>query len=200
MARMLSRPRLASFAQIITHVAALVPLVMLSWRIWYEGWPFDPVAVFTAATGGAALNLLVASLAVTPLIRLGLPKFLAAIRRPLGLYAFSYALAHLLVYMWLDYGWDWQFMSQNVLTKRYLIVGFAAFLLMIPLALTSTKSMQRRLGIWWKRIHRSNYIIAILTVIHYIWLVKSDVREPLMYGIAIILLLGARIYWFFRQK
>lgn len=194
------RPRLASFAQIITHVAALVPLVMLSWRIWHEGWPFDPVAVFTAATGGAALNLLVASLAVTPLVRLGLPKYLAAIRRPLGLYAFCYALAHLFVYMWLDYGWDWQFMSQNVLTKRYLIVGLAAFLLMIPLALTSTKSMQRRFGMWWKRIHRLNYVIAIFAVVHFLWLVKSDVREPLVYGIAIILLLGARIYWFFRQK
>ncbi len=200
MVRMSSRLRVAALAQLMTHGAAFVPFVLLSWRIWHEGWPFDPVATFTAVTGDAALNLLVASLAVTPLIRLGLPKFLAATRRPLGLYAFSYALTHLFVYMWLDYGWDWQFMSQNLLTKRYLIVGLAAFVLMIPLAFTSTKSMQRHLGIWWKKIHRLNYLIAILAVVHYIWLVKSDVREPLVYAAAIIVLLGARIHWFFRQR
>jgi methionine sulfoxide reductase heme-binding subunit len=194
------RPRLASCAQIITHLAAFVPLGALSWRVWRDGWPFDPVATFTAATGDAALNLLVASLAVTPLVRLGLPKFLIAIRRPLGLYAFCYALAHLLVYIGLDYGWNWYLISENLLTKRYLIVGLAAFIMMIPLAITSTKSMQRRFGIWWKRIHRLNYIIAILAVIHFLWLVKSDVREPLIYAGAIIVILGARIYWFVRQK
>lgn len=200
MARSLFRPKLTALAQLLTHGAALVPFGLLSWRIWHEGWPFDPVATFTAVTGDAALNLLVASLAVSPLIRLGLPKFFAATRRPLGLYAFSYALTHLLVYMWLDYGWDWQFMSQNLLTKRYLVVGLVAFSLMIPLAFTSTKSMQRRLGTWWKKIHRLNYIIAILSIVHYIWLVKSDVREPLVYAGVIIILLGARIYWFVRQK
>lgn len=200
MLRMSFRLRLALFAQIVTHIAAFVPILMLGWRIWHEGWPFDPVATFTATTGDTALNFLVASLAVSPLVRLGLPKFLAAIRRPLGLYAFCYALAHLMVYVWLDYGWNWQFMSQNMLTKRYLIVGFAAFVLMIPLALTSTKEMQRVLGIWWKRIHRLNYLIAILAVIHFVWLVKSDVREPLIYAATIACLLGVRIYWFFRQK
>ena len=200
MARTSFRPQLAALAQLLTHCAACMPFGLLSWRIWHEGWPFDPVATFTTVTGDAALNLLVASLAVTPLIRLGFPKFLAAIRRPLGLYAFSYALAHLLVYMWLDYGWDWQFMSQNLLTKRYLLVGLAAFLLMIPLALTSTKTMQRRLGIWWKRIHRLNYAIAVLAVIHFLWLVKSDVREPLVYAGVLLLILGVRIYWYIRQK
>ena len=200
MVRMSFRLRLALFAQILTHAAALVPILALSWRIWHEGWPFDPVATFTATTGDAALNFLVASLAVSPLVRFGLPKFLASIRRPLGLYAFCYALAHLMVYVWLDYGWNWQFMSQNMLTKRYLIVGFAAFVLMIPLAFTSAKSMQRILGIWWKRIHRLNYLIATLAVIHFVWLVKSDVREPLIYAVIIACLLGVRIYWFVRQK
>jgi sulfoxide reductase heme-binding subunit YedZ len=200
MVRTSFRHRVAALAQIIIHVSALMPIVLVSWRVWRDGWPFDPVATFTAATGDAALNLLVASLAVTPLVRLGLPKFLIAIRRPLGLYAFCYALAHLLVYIGLDYGWDWYLISENLLTKRYLIVGLAAFIMMIPLAITSTKSMQRRFGIWWKRIHRLNYIIAIFAVIHFLWLVKSDVREPLIYMVVIILLLGARIYWFVRQK
>ncbi|MFZ9857743.1 MAG: sulfite oxidase heme-binding subunit YedZ [Roseiflexaceae bacterium] len=186
--------------RILAHLSALVPLILISWRIWYEGWPFDPVATFTTVTGDAALQLLIASLAVTPLVRFGFPKVLIATRRPLGLYAFSYALAHLLVYMWVDYNWNWQLMSQNLLTKRYLIVGLSAFICMLPLALTSTKNMQKRLGIWWKRIHRFNYVIAILAVIHFLWLVKSDIREPLIYAIILIILLGLRIYWVVRQK
>lgn len=191
---------IASLVRAAIHVVALVPLMLLSWRIWHEGWPFDPVASFTTVTGDTALQLLIASLAVTPLVRVGLPKLFLATRRPLGLYAFSYTVAHLLVYVWMDYGWDWQLISQNILTKRYLIVGLAAFTMMIPLALTSTKHMQRQLGKWWKRIHRLNYIIAILAVIHYLWLVKSDVREPLIYAIVLIGLLGLRIYWVVRQK
>lgn len=196
----MARFTIASLVRGAVHLVALVPLLLLSWRIWHEGWPFDPVATLTATTGDTALNLLIASLAVTPLVRFGLPKFVLATRRPLGLYAFSYTIAHLLVYMWVDYGWDWQLMSQNLLTKRYLIVGLVAFIIMIPLALTSTKSMQRRLGIWWRRIHRLNYIIAILAVIHFLWLVKSDIREPLIYAIVLIGLLGLRIYWVVRQK
>lgn len=190
----------ASLVRISIHLAALIPLMLLVWRIWYEGWPFDPVATLTAATGDAALNLLIASLAVTPLVRFGLPKFMLATRRPLGIYAFSYTIAHLLVYVWVDYGWDWQLISQNLLTKRYLIVGLAAFIIMIPLVLTSTKNMQRRLGVWWKRIHRFNYVIAILAVVHFLWLVKSDIREPLIYAVVLIVLLGLRIYWVVRQK
>lgn len=189
-----------SVIRAFVHLLALVPLMLLSWRIWHEGWPFDPVATFTAATGDAALNLLIASLAVTPLVRFGAPKFVLASRRPLGLYAFSYTIAHLVVYMWVDYGWDWQLMSQNLFTKRYLLVGLAAFIMMIPLALTSTKHLQRQLGVWWKRIHRINYVIAILAVIHFLWLVKSDVREPLIYAIILIVLLGLRISWGIRQK
>lgn len=185
--------------RVLVHIGALFPLFLISWRIWQDGWPFDPVATFTAATGDAALNLLVASLAISPLLYLGAPKFLAVVRRPLGLYAFSYAIAHLLVYMWLDYGWDWQFMSKNMLTKRYLIVGLAAFVLMLPLAATSTKAMQRRLGLWWKRIHRLNYLIALLAVIHFLWLVKSDIREPLIYATVIVGLLVFRLYRRFRH-
>lgn len=185
--------------RVLAHIGALFPLFLISWRIWQDGWPFDPVATFTAATGDAALNLLVASLTISPLLYLGAPKFLAVVRRPLGLYAFSYAMAHLLVYMWLDYGWDWQFMSQNMLTKRYLIVGLAAFVMMLPLAATSTKAMQRRLGIWWKRIHRLNYLIALLAVIHFLWLVKSDIREPLIYATVIVGLLVFRLYRRFRH-
>lgn len=188
-----------TLARATVHLIALLPFGMMAWQIWSNGWPFDPVDTFTDATGKTALQLLIASLTVSPLIRLGLPKFFAAVRRPLGLYAFYYALAHLLVYVWLDYGWNWQFIGQNMLTKRYLIVGIAAFVMMLPLALTSTKQMQRRLGLWWKRIHRLNYLIAVLAVIHYVWLVKSDIREPLVYVACVVLVLLARLVWFTKR-
>lgn len=193
-------PRKQTIARTLAHLIGVLPVLLLSWRLWYEGWPIDPIAEFTAYSGDSALNLLVASLAVTPFIRFGLPKFIAVMRRPIGLYAFCYSMMHVLVYVWLDYGWEWQLMSQNMFTKRYLFVGLAAFVCLVPLALTSTSAMQQRLGRWWKRVHQLNYVAALLAVTHFIWLVKSDIREPLVYAGVILLLLGLRLVWFIRQK
>lgn len=200
MAKLVALPHKQTRALVMAHIIGMLPVLFLSWQLWYDGWPIDPIASFTTFSGDAALNLLVASLAITPMVRFGLPKFIAVVRRPIGLYAFCYSIMHVLVYVWLDYGWDWQLMSQNMFTKRYLFVGLAAFFCLVPLALTSTQAMQKRLGRWWKRLHQLNYIAALLAATHFIWLVKSDIREPLVYAGVILFLLGLRLFWFFRQK
>ena len=115
------------------------------------------------------------------------------LRRPLGLYAFFYVCLHLLIFVGVDYGLDWQLIKEAIVEKRYVLVGFTAFLLLLPLAITSTKGWQRRLGKRWKKLHRLVYLAAPLAVIHFVWLVKADIREPLLYGAAVAALLLLRL-------
>jgi methionine sulfoxide reductase heme-binding subunit len=178
---------------LIPHLAALTPAIWLGWSLWQTGWPIDPVADFTALSGDVALKLLIATLAITPLLRLGAPKWLGSWRRPLGVYAFAYVCGHVLVYAGLDYAWDWELMSANLLSKRYLIAGSTAALVLLPLALTSTTGWQRRLRHWWKWLHRLVYVAALWVIVHYIWLVKSDTRVPYIYGAIVVVLLVLRI-------
>jgi len=177
---------------LIPHVAAWIPALWLGWDVWQSGWPFDPVADFTAASGDAALKLLLATLAITPVLRFGAPKWVAGWRRPLGVYAFVYVCGHVWVYAGLDYAWDWQLMSANLFSKRYLIAGSLAALLLVPLAMTSTKGWQQRLRRSWKWLHRLVYVAAVLVILHYIWLVKSDTRVPYIYGAIVVGLLVLR--------
>ena len=114
-------------------------------------------------------------------------------RRPLGLYAFGYTMVHLLVYLMLDYAWNWQQISSNVFENRHLVAGLIATALLIPLALTSTAGWQKYLGRWWKRLHRIVYGAAGLAVLHYIWLVKSDTRIPYLFATIIGILLLMRL-------
>jgi sulfoxide reductase heme-binding subunit YedZ len=137
--------------------------------------------------------LLVLSLVCTPAnILLGIKQALS-LRRPLGLYAFFYICLHLFTFAVIDYGLDWGLIQQAIVEKRYVLVGFSAFLLLLPLAITSTKGWQRRLGKRWKRLHQAVYIAAPLAVIHFVWLVKADIREPLMYGAVVAALLLLRV-------
>ena len=115
------------------------------------------------------------------------------LRRPLGLWAFFYVCVHLLIFTVLDYGLDWQLIAETVAEKRYVLVGFTAFLLLLPLALTSTKASMRRLGKRWKQLHRLVYLAALLAIVHFVWLVKADIREPLLYGAGLLLLLALRL-------
>ena len=181
------------YIRVSAHLIGLIPLLWYASTLWHHGWPLDPVASYTAASGSAALQLLVASLAVTPLQRLSGRSALGVMRRPLGLYAFAYTMAHLLVYVMLDYAWNWSQISQNVFDKRHLIAGLIATALLIPLALTSTTGWQKRLGRWWKRLHRIVYGAAGLAVLHYVWLVKSDTRIPYVYATIIGILLLMRL-------
>jgi sulfoxide reductase heme-binding subunit YedZ len=182
----------ANWLWLATHIGALIPLVLLIWDYSQNQLTVNPIQEATFRTGKTALILLMLSLAITPLnIVFGLKKLLP-LRKPLGLYAFLYVSLHFLIFVWIDYGLNLKFLQEGLLEKRYALVGLTAFILLIPLALTSTQGWMKRLGKNWKRLHRLVYLVGILAVIHFVWLVKSDVREPLAYGAAVLLLLLIR--------
>lgn len=176
-----------------THIGALLPLAFLIWGYATNQLSVNPIQEITFRTGKYALILLVLSLACTPINTVFGFKQVIPLRRWLGLYAFFYVCLHLLTFVGLDYGFAFDLIMQEIAEKRYVLVGLAAFLLLLPLAITSTRGWMRRLGKNWKRLHRVVYAAALLAVLHYTWVVKSDVREPLIYGGIIILLLVLRI-------
>ena len=176
----------------LVHAAALTPLLVMLWDYWQGNYLVDPIAEVTSRTGKTALILLVLSLACTPLNTLFGFKAAIKVRRALGLYGFMYVCLHFLVFVWLNYGLDWGLIVSAVLEQRFVLVGFAAGVLLAPLALTSTKGWMKRLGKNWKRLHRLIYLIAGLYITHYLWLVK-DYREPLIYAGIVVFLLIMRI-------
>ncbi len=178
--------------QIVVHLAALAPLAVLLWDMWQGNLSVNPIQDITFRTGKAAMALLVLTLAATPLHTVFGFKSALKVRRALGLYAFLYATLHFLTYAWLDYDWDLHLISLEITEKLYVLVGFAAFLILIPLAVTSTKGWQRRLKKNWKRLHRSVYVAAVLVMLHYIWVQKANAREPLIWTGVLIVLLALR--------
>jgi len=183
----------ANWLRILTHVGALLPLALLIWSYWQDQLTVNPIQAITLRTGKYALVLLVLSLACTPLNSLFGFKPALRVRRALGLYAFMYVSLHFLTFVGLDYGFDLSLIREAILEKRYALVGFAAFLILAPLAITSTRGWMKRLGKHWKRLHRLVYLAAPLAVLHFVWLVKSDIREPLLYGAIVAVLLILRI-------
>ena len=178
--------------RILVHVAALVPLAWIIWQYTQGLFLIDPVREITTLTGRTALVLLVLSLACTPLNTLFGFRQALRVRRPLGLYAFLYASLHFATFVWLDYGLDLQLLREAIFDQRYVLVGFASGLLMLILAVTSTRRWQKRLGKKWKRLHRLVYLAGALAVIHYLWLVK-DILVPLQYGAVLAILLLLRL-------
>lgn len=181
------------WAPVLVHIGALAPLALLIWDFTQANLTVNPIQAAISRTGKDALVLLTLCLLCTPLNTLFGFKWALPLRKPLGLYAFGYAALHLLLFVGLDYGFDAGLIGQAVVEKRYVLAGMAAFLLLLPLALTSTRGWMRRLGRNWKRLHRLVYAAALLAVVHYVWLVKSDIREPLLYGAALALLLALRL-------
>ncbi len=181
--------------QWLTHLGALTPLAVLLWLYFTDGLTVNPIQDITFRTGKAALVLLVLSLACTPLNSLLGWRAAIKLRRPLGLYAFLYVCLHFLTFVGLDYGFNLDLIYGAIFEKRFALVGFAAFLILLPLAITSTKGWQKRLGKLWKTLHKGVYVAALLAVVHYVWLVKSDVREPLAYGAVVAALLLVRLPW-----
>jgi len=179
--------------RVVTHLGALIPLVTLIWDIVLNRLSVNPIQDITFRTGKPALVLLVLTLACTPAKTIFGLRDALRIRRTLGLYSFSYACLHFLVFVGLDYGLDLLLLREAILEKPYALVGFLAFLTLIPLAITSTVNWMRRLGRRWKLLHRLVYVTGTLAVVHYVWLVKSDIRQPLAFGAAIGLLLLARL-------
>ena len=156
----------------------------------------NPIEAITRAGGEWTLRFLLLTLAITPLRRLTGLHWLLRLRRMLGLFVFAYGCVHLASYVWLDQFFDWQAIARDILKRPFITVGFAAFVLLIPLAATSNNFSIRRLGgRRWQSLHRSVYAIAILAVVHFWWLVKADVLEPAVYALVLAGLLGMRGWW-----
>jgi methionine sulfoxide reductase heme-binding subunit len=181
--------------RIAVFVLSLAPFLWLGWDTYNADLGTDPVQQITHRTGAWALRFLLISLAVTPLRRLSGWNELIKLRRMLGLYAFFYASMHLSTYLVLDLGGFWSQIFADIVKRPFITVGFLAWLLMLPLALTSTKGMMRRLGRRWQVLHRLVYACAGLAVLHFIWLVKADLVEPLIYLGCLLVLLAFRLYW-----
>lgn len=155
----------------------------------------NPIEFITRSTGTWTLVGLLVTLSVTPLRRLTGRTDLVRYRRMLGLFTFFYASLHFVTYIWLDQFFDPAAIARDIVKRPFITVGFSAFVLLIPLAVTSTHAMMRRLGRRWQHLHRLVYAIALLGVIHYLWLVKKDLTEPLLYGGVLALLLALRLPW-----
>lgn len=178
----------------LVWVFCLAPLVRLGWLGLHGGLTANPIEFITLSTGTWTLVFLLCTLAVTPLRRVTGWNWLVRFRRLFGLLAFFWAVLHFTTYIWLDKFFDLQEMLRDVTKRRFITAGFAAFLVMLPLALTSTAGAIRRMGgRSWQRLHRLVYFSAIAAVVHYWWKVKADVREPAIYAAVLGLLLVMRI-------
>jgi sulfoxide reductase heme-binding subunit YedZ len=190
--KMPPRDRIAALKPLV-FVLCLLPLAHLVWDAAQGTLGTDPVAQLEHRSGDWALRLLLATLAITPLRRFSGWHKAIRFRRMLGLFAFFYVSLHLFIYLFVDLGGYWADIFEQIAKKPYITVGFAAWLLLIPLALTSTQSAMRRLGRSWQRLHRLVYPIALLGVLHYFWLVKADRREPALYLAIWVALMLARL-------
>ncbi len=176
----------------------LLPLASIVWRLLL-GHQTNPVEFLTRETGWWTLTMLMVTLAVTPLRRLSGWNAVIRLRRMLGLFAFFYVSLHFLTYLWLDQMFDPFTIVHDVVKRPFITVGFAAFAMLVPLALTSTDGWMRRLRRRWGQLHRLVYPIAIAGVVHFWWLVKADIREPALFAMVLGVLLGTRLFWRWRQ-
>ncbi len=184
-------------------LASLMPIGWIASHLlgWFGFLPaVDPVKFLELEFGQTALNFILLTLMITPVRQLAGLTHLPRLRRMLGLFAFFYAALHFTVYVVLDLDLDWHMVGADIIKRPYITVGFTALLLLIPLAVTSTQRMMRRLGKRWAKLHRLVYLIAILGVWHYYWQVKLDVREPLLYAGILALLLGYRVVRSLRKR
>ena len=173
----------------------LLPLVRLAVLGLNDGLGANPIEFITHSTGTWTLVGLLVTLSITPLRHLSGYAGLVRYRRMLGLFAFFYACLHALTYFWLDQFFDPASIGKDIVKRPFITVGFAAFVLLIPLAITSTNAMMRRLGRRWKTLHRLIYLIALLGVVHYLWLVKKDMTQPMLFGAVLLVLLAIRLPW-----
>lgn len=183
------------FSKVLLFINSLVPLALLSWDWYHNKLGANPLEFVTLTTGMLTLIFLMLTLALTPLRKLSGWNFLGKFRRMIGLYAFFYGLLHLTAYVWFDRFFSLKSIAGDIIQRPFIAIGMAAFFLMIPLAVTSTNRMVKRLGgRRWSKLHKLVYLSAIGGVVHYYMLVKSDTRLPLTFAFMLALLLGYRIY------
>lgn len=193
-------PQQIKWIKTAVFAACLVPLALLVWRGFAGGLGANPIEYITHATGWWTLSFLLITLLVTPLRRLTNLNWLLRLRRMLGLFAFFYVCLHFTTYIWLDQFFDWMGIVKDIAKRPFITVGFSAFVLLTPLAATSTNRMVKRLGARrWQLLHRLVYVIPSLGVVHYWWLVKKDITEPVIFAVLLSVLLGARLVWRVRR-
>jgi sulfoxide reductase heme-binding subunit YedZ len=192
----------SKWTKVVVFLVSSIPFVLLSWGLLRSDLGINPVETLQHTTGDWTLRFLVFTLAITPLRKTFKWPELIRYRRMLGLFAFFYVVLHFITYLGPDQSFNLSGMWDDVAKRKFVTVGFAAFVLLIPLAVTSTSGMIRRLGgKRWQALHRLIYICAILGVVHYYWLVKSDVRKPVFYGALVGILLLWRVWDnYFRGK
>lgn len=178
--------------KIVAHIGALIPLFLTVQNYFANTLGINPIETLTLRTGISALTILVLSLAISPLSSLFGWKKIIPLRRLFGLYAAFYATLHFLVFVGLDYGFDWTLLQDAIFEKRYALIGFAAFVILLVLTLTSNRWALRKLGKQWKILHRLAYLSGVLAIIHFTWLVRSDYNRPIIYGIILFVLLALR--------
>ena len=184
----------------VIFVAALLPLAWLVYGAFTGNLSANPIDYITDWTGLTALSFLVISLTVTPLRRLTGWNEIIRLRRMLGLCSFFYACLHLLTWVVIDLFFDLQRAGEDILKRPFITLGMATFLMLLPLALTSTTAMIRRLGKRWTQLHRLAYVAAITAVIHFWWVVKADFRDPRLWALALTVLFGFRAWWMLRTR
>lgn len=177
----------------LLFLICLVPLARLIYLGVTDDLGANPIEFVTRSTGTWTLTGLMITLAVTPLRRLTGYNALIRYRRMLGVFTFFYASLHFTTYIWLDQFFSMPGILKDIYKRPFITVGFAAFVLLIPLAVTSTNAMMRRLGKRWQQLHRLVYLIGGLGVLHYVWLVKKDLTQPLIYGAVLLVLLAMRV-------
>ena len=177
---------------------ALLPLARLVWLGFNDDLGANPVEFVERSTGLWALVILLVTLTLTPIRLITGRVWVIQLRRLTGLFMFFYACLHITTYVWLDFGFVWADIVKDIAKHPRILVGFGAFLLAIPLAVTSNTYMIKRLKSNWKKLHQAVYLLAILAVVHFLWLVKKDLTEPLYYAVALAILLGIRLYY--KQK
>jgi len=183
-----------SFPKIVVFINGVIPLVLLLWDLYRKQVGPNPVEFVTRTTGMLTLVFLSLTIAITPLRRIFRLNSLVKFRRMVGLFAFFYGSLHLLTYIWFDRVFNFISVVGDVVQRPFILVGMTAFLLMVPLAITSTNKMVKRLGgKRWARLHRLVYLAAIAGVVHFWMLVKSDVRLPLTFAFIVLFLLGYRL-------
>ena len=188
------------YAKVVLWLLALLPFVRLVYLGFNDNLGANPIEFVEHSTGTWALVALLVTLAMTPIRLLTGQVWQIQLRRLLGLFMFFYACLHIITYVWLDFAFIWQDITKDIVKHPRILVGFAAFILTIPLAATSNRYMIKRLKTNWKKLHQSIYLIAILVVLHYLLLVKKDVTEPLYYAVVLVILLGIRVYFKYKPK
>ena len=182
-----------NYMKISIFFLSLLPILIIFYQIIFNQLGPEPVKEITHVTGNWTLRFIIITLAMTPLQKFTKLNFWISYRRMFGLFVFFYASAHMMTYVGIDYRFDWSSIGDDIVKKKFIFAGFLAWLLLVPLALTSSKRMIRLLRDRWKKLHKLIYIISLLGIIHYLWLVKVVTVEPLIYLIIIVILLTLRV-------